>query len=129
MNIVEFYKFVNLDYSKVEKVLQSIGNKYCHSESKNIWSVENPTTGYCYKLCEVVSYHLKEENVPHKVCQIKTTESNHWFILLSGNIVLELTYATDMKYELGKGRGFFPCNTKTGMSLGAEVIAERLGII
>lgn len=129
MNLTESYKRVGLDYNKVKAVLIEIGNEYCHSESKDRWSSRNPTRGYCYKLSEVVSFYLKRQKIDHRVLQIKNSKSNHWFIRLSDDTVIELISTKEMLYDKGVGRAFFPCNTKTGMSIGAEVIAKAMGII
>lgn len=129
MNLQQMYKRVGLDYDKVKSVLIKTGNTYCHSVSKDRWSSRNPTRGYCYKLCEVVSYHLKKKKIEHKVLQIKNSRSNHWFIKLSDDTIVELISAKGMQYQKGVGRAFFPCNTKTRMSIGAEVIAKRIGIL
>ncbi len=129
MNLSQMYKRVGLDYTKVKSVLINIGNTYCHSESKDRWSARNPTKGYCYKLCEVVSHLLKKKKIEHKVMQIKTSKSNHWFIKLSDNSIIELTSSKTMRYGLGKGKSFFPCPTKTRMSLGAEAIARDLKLL
>lgn len=129
MNISASYQRVGLDYNKVKAVLVELGNEYCHKESKERWSSRNPTRGYCYKLAEVVSYHLKKQKIEHRVLQIKTAKSNHWFIKLADDTIVELISATGMKYDKGVGRAFFPVKSKTGMSFGSEVIAKKLGII
>ena len=125
----KMFKKVKINPDKLNKVLISIGNKYCHSVSKEKWSPKNPTKGYCYKLSEVASYQLKQLGILHSVYQIKTKSSNHWFILLEDDSIIDLMQSRGMKYEKGVRRSFFPCNTKSHMSLGAEAIAKGLGIL
>ena len=129
MNMSQMYRRVGLDYDRVKSVLIKTGNEFCHSESKDKWSARNPTRGYCYKLAEVVSFHLKKKKIEHRVMQIKTAKSNHWFIRLADDTIVELISAKGMQYQKGVRRAFFPCRTKTGMSIGAEVIGKKMGII
>ncbi|MGD0036312.1 MAG: hypothetical protein ABSC53_03360 [Bacteroidota bacterium] len=127
----EMYKRVRINPDKLIKVLLALGNKYCHSVSKDKWSPKNPTRGYCYKLTEVVAFRLRKMRIAHHVYQIKTKSSNHWFIVLDNDsIIIDLmVQAKGTQYEKGVRRNFFPCNTKTNMSLGAEAIARGLGIL
>ena len=125
----ETFKRVKINPSKLNSTLIAIGNEYCHSVSKEKWSLRNPTKGYCYKLSEVASYQLKMLGIPHSIYQIKTKSSNHWFILLDDNSIIDLMQSRGMKYEKGVRRSFFPCNTKSHMSLGAEAIAKGLGVL
>jgi len=127
----EMYKRVRINPDKLIKVLLTLGNEYCHSVSKDKWSPKNPTRGYCYKLSEVVAYRLRKMKVPHHIYQIKTKNSNHWFVVLDADsVIIDLmVLSKGTQYEKGIRRNFFPCNTKTNMSLGAEVIAKGLGIL
>ncbi|MGD0036489.1 MAG: hypothetical protein ABSC53_04260 [Bacteroidota bacterium] len=126
----EMYKRVRINPDKLIKVLLALGNEYCHSVSKDKWSPKNPTRGYCYRLSEVVAYRLRKMKVAYHTYQIKTKSSNHWFILLDkDSVIIDLMFSKGMNYEKGVRRNFFPCNTKTNMSLGAEAIAKGLGIL
>jgi hypothetical protein len=125
----EMFKLLKISSDKLFKVLLVIGNTYCHSESKDKWSKRNPTRGYCYKLSEVVSFRLKMLKIPHFIYQIKTKTSNHWFIVLEDNSIIDIMIVRGMQYNKGVRRNFYPCNTKSKMSFGAEAIAKGLGIL
>jgi hypothetical protein len=124
----EMYRQIKIDEKKMTDALISIGNKYCHSESKDKWTSKNPTCGYCYKISEVISFQLKKLNIQHSTCQIKIKNSNHWFIMIE-NKIIDVTNNKNMQYQKAVRRSFFPCNTRTHMSLGAEAIAQYLNII
>jgi hypothetical protein len=125
----ETFKRVKINPSKLISTLRAIGNAYCHSVSKERWSPKNPTKGYCYKLSEVASYQLKNLGISHSIYQIKNKRSNHWFILLEDGSVIDLMNSSRMPYQSGVRRNFFPVNSKSGMSLGADAIAKGLGIL
>lgn len=122
-------KRVKINPDKLNSTLRALGNTYCHSVSKEKWSPRNPTKGYCYKLSEVASYQLKTLGIPHFIYQIKNKRSNHWFIVLEDGSVIDLMNSSKMPYQSGVRRNFFPVNSKSGMSLGAEAIAKGLGIL
>jgi hypothetical protein len=125
----EMFKLLKISQDKLFKVLLTVGNQYCHSESKDKWSKRNPTRGYCYKLSEVVSFRLKMLKTPHFIYQIKTKNSNHWFVVLEDNSIIDIMMVRGMQYNKGVRRNFYPCNTKSNMSFGAEAIAKGLGIL
>ena len=127
----EMYKRVKINPDKLIKVLLTLGNEYCHSVSKDKWSPKNPTRGYCYRLSEVVAYRLRKMKVPYHTYQIKTKSSNHWFVVLDNDsVIIDLmVQSKGTRYEKGVRRNFFPCNTKSGMSIGATEIAKGLGIL
>jgi hypothetical protein len=130
------FELAGIDKTKLHDALRQLGpppkNPY-----KDFWHPERPTTGYCYVVAEVVSYHMKCRDILHKVFRIDCGNGeSHWFVRLGkegeGEIVdLTADQSDDpFDYEKAQRRGFQRNRQMHyGMSTKAETLAKKMELL
>jgi hypothetical protein len=138
MNDTVFQKMFSMAGISRAKLLESLREMGPpRKRGKELWRPDRPTTGYCYAVSEVVSYHLNKRGVAHKAYYIDFGNGEtHWFIRLgrdgSGEIIDLTADQIDaiFDYESGKPKGFHKNRyMKYGISKAAENLAGNMNLL
>lgn len=101
------------------------------SPYKQLWTIDNPTLGYCYIVSEALYHYLDGEI---KAYCISMDNGTHWYVKLDNNIhdFTNEQFDQDVDYSKGIGKGFFKGSIPTNkgyISKRGYAMAKHLELI
>jgi len=97
-----------IDRARLHDALRVMGAKHLKANYSGRWTPEQPTTGYCYVVAEVIYHYLAPDGYrPHVM---KTGgDDTHWFLRGPDGEVIDLTddqFDERLDYSEGKPQNF-----------------------
>lgn len=115
-----------IDRQKLHDALRQMGKKHLRSQYKDRWTPEQPTTGYCYVVAEVLYHYLAPEGYRPYVMKTGGNDT-HWFLKGQDGKVIDLTddqFDERLNYSEGKPQNFMTAE----ISKRGAILADLLGL-
>lgn len=118
----------DISQSFINDKLSLLNGELLKPEYRKLWSIEKPTTGYCYILSEAIYHYC---NGTFEIYYIKVNNQTHWYLMQQNNIIDFTANQFDcyIDYSKGKHIGFLKGKYKTDkgyISARGKALAEFL---
>jgi len=113
---------------RLHRALRTMGKKHLKPLYREGWTPENPTTGYCYVVAEVVYHYLAPKGSQPYVTHTGQKET-HWFLRSPSGEVIDLTadqFDIPPDYEQGKRANFLTPQPSKKAKILAELMELNL---
>ncbi len=115
-----------IEKQKLHDALRHMGAKNVRKPYRDSWSPENPTSGYCYVVAEVV-YHCLAPKDSKSYCMETEPDETHWYIVTPEGEIIDLT-SDQFDYQLDYSKGHKQNFRTKSISARGKKLADLLGL-